>query len=358
MAKKKIRSNLKILLILGILVLCSSLIFVKNNSNVLGTNIAAGKQLQIDWFRPNTTPPSSSSTYQASPAPTNSAPSTGSTRTTPRPSNAVTPSASIYRPPSPPPLPLPICQGDPAPKTSQCQCVSYGILVVTCQGSANCPNTIGPANRSCQYMPGDSRYSTYLNNPQCRQLCFGKPVIYLYPTKPTMVDVLLTIPGRITESIPTYPEGGWQKILANPDGTLFYQNQAYHELYYETEVSKIIKPTKGLVIPTASLKQELTIITTKLGLIPHEQEAFLEYWMPRLNSLKSPYIFFSVLTPAEKDSVDRVSLTPKPDTRIEFLVYFKPLYQPIRVTPLSLPPSPPARVGFTMVEWGGTIDYN
>jgi len=54
--------------------------------------------------------------------------------------------------------------------------------------------------------------------------------------------------------------------------------------------------------------------------------------------------------------VDKVIITPEPDTFIFFLAYFKPLSQPIQVKPLMLPLEPPKRVGFTAVEWGGTID--
>jgi hypothetical protein len=51
-----------------------------------------------------------------------------------------------------------------------------------------------------------------------------------------------------------------------------------------------------------------------------------------------------------------VNISPKPDTFIEILVYFKPLKQQIPLAPLILPVTP-KRIGFTAVEWGGTIDF-
>ncbi len=194
-----------------------------------------------------------------------------------------------------------------------------------------------------------------------RVWCIGKPVIYLYPTKDTFVNVKLTIPGSLTISIPhispTSPTG-WQNILAHPDGKLEYQGKHYSELYYETAVTKTVKPTTGMVVATRNLQTSLTSLTTRLGLLPNEQKEFMEYWLPKLQTLNSPYIFVSVLTQEQKDSVDHVDITPRPDTFIEMLFVFKPLTTLTTPTPLTLPITPPQRKGFTAVEWGGTIDNN
>lgn len=187
--------------------------------------------------------------------------------------------------------------------------------------------------------------------------CVAKPVIYLYPTKPTLATVSLQIPGTITVSIPEYPKNGWQDILAYPDGTLSYQEKTYKELYYETAVKNIKAPEAGIIIPKQDLVQRLTAFTARLGLLPDEQAEFLTYWLPRLQGLRAPYILFSLIDPVEKERIDHVEITPKPDTMIEFLAYFKPLQTAVApVKPLVLP-NPPQRKGFTAVEWGGTIDY-
>ncbi|HSX40704.1 MAG TPA: SdrD B-like domain-containing protein [Candidatus Saccharimonadales bacterium] len=186
--------------------------------------------------------------------------------------------------------------------------------------------------------------------------CIGKPVIYLYPTKDTLVNVKLDIPGTVTVSDPKYPDAtGWQNVLAHPDGTLDYQNKTYHELYYETSVSKSIVPQTGILVATGDLKQKLTSITSKLGLLPAEQQEFLEYWLPKLQALHSNYIFVSLLSQEQKDSVDKVSISPQPDTLIEYLFTFKGVEYPFAFAQWKLPQTPPQRVGFTAVEWGGTI---
>jgi len=203
-------------------------------------------------------------------------------------------------------------------------------------------------------------YCTGYGSPgtNCVRACVGKPVIYLYPVIPTVVNVKLTIPGRIVESDPLYPSDGWVNVLAHPGGSLTYQDKIYNELYYESQVDKVRQPDNGIVIPIIVLKDKLTEITTKLGLLPNEQNEFLSYWLPKLEKLKSPYVQISLIDSKEKQRIDKVIITPTPKTELEYLFYFKPQRdQKGNLKPLILPQNPPQRIGFTSVEWGGTIDY-
>lgn len=186
--------------------------------------------------------------------------------------------------------------------------------------------------------------------------CNAKPVIYLYPKTKTTVNVSVKVPGTIPVSIPTYPSGGWRNIEAYPDGSFIYQGKTYHELFYESNVTPITPPDSGIVVSAANLQSSLQEITTKLGLAENEQQEFLAYWIPRLGALNAPYILISVFSQESKDIIDVVDITPKPDTFIQFIMYYKGLQNPVFIKPLSLPASIPARTGFTAVEWGGIID--
>lgn len=192
--------------------------------------------------------------------------------------------------------------------------------------------------------------------PTDGRFCIDKPIVYLYPTTDTLVAIMVQSPGRIVQSIPDYPAGGWQDILARPNGQLTYKNAEYGELFYETAISSYRRPRNGLTIPTPFLKPLLAHYTTQLGLVGREQEEFLAYWVPRLGQLDAPYVQFSLFDPIEKDRIDRIIARPEPDTRIEILVYFKPLQEPFAGPALTLAHEPPRREGFTLVEWGGTVD--
>lgn len=185
--------------------------------------------------------------------------------------------------------------------------------------------------------------------------CLGKPVIYLYPEVAQLVSVEVQSTGQITVSDPTYKADGWQDVLAMPNGTLFYRGSQYRELYYETAVQKVTQPRFGTTVPIAKLESTLTWLTWELGLKADEQNEFLTYWLPRLRALKSPYIFISLLDQTEKQKLDAISVTPRPDTLIDFIVYFKPVDGILPKLPLVLPEKPKRR-GFTVVEWGGVID--
>ena len=126
-------------------------------------------------------------------------------------------------------------------------------------------------------------------------------------------------------------------------------------MYYEDATIKAQPPTQGFVIKTSDLASSLRTYTTELGLNTKEQNEFLAYWVPRLTNLGAPYIFFSVFDQTQKEKVGHVIVSPAPTTTIAFLAYFKPLAAPITVSPLQFP-AVPDRLGFTMIEWGGTID--
>lgn len=206
-------------------------------------------------------------------------------------------------------------------------------------------------------MPG---YSGPRTPPSgCFEACIAKPIVYLYPTEPTYIDVEVLAPGEVFVSDPQYPEGGWKDVFAYPNGDILYQGKAYRELFYETRVNtKIDMPETGMVIAQGEIESELRRALYNFGLQDRELEEFLEYWVPTLENLDSDYIFFSVLTPDVKEAVDKLIISPEPDTRIEIIAYFKPLNKPIEIKPLIIPDSPPVRSGFTMVEWGGTIDLD
>jgi|SRR3989344_1960720 len=249
------------------------------------------------------------------------------------------------------------CPGDPGGidtgfriTCSNGECVrltydNYRNVDNNCRASPTWNDYCRGMNSQC---PGTGTYGTY---------CIAKPVIYLYPLKVTRIDVSIETTGQIVISDPLYPEGGWKKVEAHPDGSLYYQGEKYRELFYETSVHNFIKPENGIVIKTEELESALGSYITKLGLTKAEERIeFLDWWLPRLRELNSPYILFSILDSKEKTKTDKVNISPKPDTFIEFIAYFKPLSNPISVSPLILPSIPPERIGFTAVEWGGVID--
>lgn len=292
------------------------------------TPVPAKSNLQLETFTlPSPTP------QQFTPQQATVVPTAFSAPTQPAPSSPNPATCAGY-----------INSGVPLP--SNCQCPDVYII---CPYTTSDPTdvTVGPNGCEDPLFVGSP--------PKTGKFCIDKPVIYLYPTTPTLVNVSVQTSGSVVVSNPLYPQGGWQNIFANPDGTLQYQGKQYSELFYETSVTTFQKPTVGITIPTDQLSERLNSILDQLGLIGHEKQEFLTYWLPRLEALHSPYIFFSVLNSSAKATIDAVNISPKPDTMIDFIAYFKAVSNSDNGPLLQFPPAP-QRNGFVAVEWGGVID--
>lgn len=262
--------------------------------------------------------------------------------------------------PTPVPTPaLPICDLATEIKTPSCSCfggMPVQIVCIVAQGTAGSYYDNGRylVDR-CFEGPNDPTCLMSTSPAGCFEKCYGKPVIYLYPTVPTYVSVKIETTGKIIVSDPLYVNG-WDNVLAFPDGKLQYKGKQYKELFYETSVTQVTPPKTGIVVAIKDAKKTLYDLTARLGLLKSEQDELVDWWLPRLQALNKPYVLISLVNKEEKEKTDKVLITPKPDTRIEFILYFKGLDYGISVPSLNLPPTP-RRIGFTAVEWGGIIDY-
>lgn len=182
--------------------------------------------------------------------------------------------------------------------------------------------------------------------PEC------KPAVYLYPTATQQTAVVVEPKGRLTLTIPEYPVGGWN-IVAEPDGTIRSGGETFPYLYYEAEIldSAFNKPTKGYVASFNELDSLYAEVLPKLGLNAQETADFKEYWNKYLPF--SPYYFVGVMPVSEVDKIEKLTISPKPDTTIRVRIYFEPLKDRKVVQEPTISDQP--RNGFTVVEWGGMV---
>ncbi len=186
-----------------------------------------------------------------------------------------------------------------------------------------------------------------------------KPAIYLYPQKPTEMNVKLNIAGKLTASKPSYdPEGGWN-VKAYPDGTIQQLNNetmkqlnTYPYLYYEADVTGVEIPKEGFVYSRDELPKSLKSLLSKIGFNEKEIADFLAYWQPRLTD--KPYYFVTLLPEKLINDKEKLSLSVSPDTVIRTRVIFEGLDGPLSVAPLKNIPHYD-RKGFVLADWGGSI---
>ena len=179
-----------------------------------------------------------------------------------------------------------------------------------------------------------------------------KPVIYLYPTEQTEVNVRLELDGRVTYSYPEYNNTcGWN-VTAEPDGLLTNEDgNQYPYLFWEGDIA--IKPdlSEGFCVKGEDTEVFLTGALRQLGLNDSEANDFIEYWLPEMEDNKYNVITFQTM--AYEDVVS-MKISPEPDTviRVNMLWYSSNLFVDIAPQDLS-DINPPNREGFTVVEWGG-----
>ncbi len=203
----------------------------------------------------------------------------------------------------------------------------------------------------------------------------GKPVIYLYPTKPTAVEVKFSLPMKLTVDIPKYAEG-W-KVLADPSGQLedlqpeqtdcskinssafgseyavsACEANTYPYLYWAGFTSqKYPLVTKGFVVSASDLQNFLEEKLSYIGFNSAEISDVISYWEPKMLKKEAPFYRITFLQNSELNRLFPMSVVPQPDSTIRIFLDWSPLDAPVNITPQKLLQY--ARRGFSYVEWGG-----
>jgi hypothetical protein len=209
----------------------------------------------------------------------------------------------------------------------------------------------------------------------------GKPVVYLYPTIPTKVNVKFLANIQLTTDIPKYVQNlGWH-VLAKPTGELqdlqtqytncdifnnphagseYAKNACvqnnYPYLYWSGNRigAEYPKQSNGWIVEKKDLNSFLNAKLDEVGFNQKEKSDMLEYWIPYLNNKSGDYFRLSFLQTKEMNALAPMQITPRPDKVFRILLDWdsyktKPDFeiQPQVLDKLN------SRDGFTVVEWGG-----
>jgi endoglucanase len=176
-----------------------------------------------------------------------------------------------------------------------------------------------------------------------------KPVIYLYPTHTTDVNVRVSLKsGHFTKSIPA-GDGEWN-VTASPDGTLVDKasGKTYEYIFWESSDESDYDWSEGYVIAGYEAEGFLQEILPAMGLNGKESAQFIEYWLPRLE--KNSFNLITFQTDCYTDDV-KMDVSPKPDSVLRVFMAFKAVQGPVSVSRPEIKTFD--RKGFTVVEWGG-----
>ena len=179
-----------------------------------------------------------------------------------------------------------------------------------------------------------------------------KPIIYLYPTKETEVNVTLWAPENLSHTYPKYNPNNWRNVVAQSNGDLEDIDtwRKLYALYREWITYNVDNFTEWFVVrweDTISFLEEKLAI---LWLNEREAEEFIVYWLPQMENNKYNLIRFE--TKAQQDENMPLNITPTPDTVIRVMMDWKAIDEPIDIPEQEL--TTPERTWFTVVEWWGS----
>ena len=178
----------------------------------------------------------------------------------------------------------------------------------------------------------------------------AKPAIYLYPTEKldVSVDVKLS-EGNFTYTAPEY-QNGWT-VTAYPDGRLIDKatGKEYSYIYWASDSEPAYDWSEGYIVAGSDTREFLLKILPQMGLIPEEDNEFIEYWQPLMQNNKYNLITFQ--NECYTDLAE-LKISPKPDSVLRVFMAYRAIEHPY---PIKAPEIKPfERKGFTVVEWGGS----
>ena len=177
-----------------------------------------------------------------------------------------------------------------------------------------------------------------------------KPIIYFYPETPTVCSAKLTFHGRLTCTYPAHGKDGWKDFTAYPDGTLIFPDgKEYYALYWEGVQQTKWDFSSGYCVKGEDTAAFLEWALAEQGLTAREANEFIMYWLPRMQ--ENPYNVISFQGAAYTDSA-ALEITPAPDSLLRVFMVYYPSDTEVEIPRQIFQGF--ERIGFTVVEWGGS----
>jgi hypothetical protein len=179
-----------------------------------------------------------------------------------------------------------------------------------------------------------------------------KPVIYLYPATPTIVEVKVLPKGDLTFMYPSYNDG-W-KIRANPSGELEIGMNKYNYLFWESSQQIedfMIDWGTGFIVEQENTIAFLEKKLNEFGLNDSEKADFITFWGPQL--IKNPKNFIQFVVNEDANLFADLTISPKPKNIYRIYILFCDTNEISKnsISEQILPKMD--RSGFVVLEWGG-----
>lgn len=176
----------------------------------------------------------------------------------------------------------------------------------------------------------------------------AKPVLYLYPTKETRVNVKFEKPYLLTTTYPKYINT-WN-VTVKPNGDM-YDNDGkyYYALYWDEKRCNEVPFNEGFYVEGKDAIKFLEEKLTYIGLSDKERNEFIMYWLPVMERNEKNLVYFELTR--ERENGNKLIIEPKPDSLLRVSIHIKKVNKRVNIVEQKLETF--KRVGFTAVEWGG-----
>ena len=176
-----------------------------------------------------------------------------------------------------------------------------------------------------------------------------KPIIYLYPTAKTQVNVVLWNTESLSHTYPKYNLSKWWNVVAEPNGDLkdIETWRKLYALYREWKSDNEVSFDEWFLVEWKNIISFLEEKLSILWLNEREAEEFIVYWLPQMEDNEWNIIRFETIE--EQNENMSLKIEPKPDTLIRVMMDWKVIDGPIKIPEQQL--TTPERNWFTVVEW-------
>lgn len=198
----------------------------------------------------------------------------------------------------------------------------------------------------------ENKENLVINLKSDQQIILEKPVIYLYPTEKTTIDLKIDLKGKLLTTFPKYDKS-WD-VIAEPNGQIFDKKSKryYNSLFWDGTIDfpeEHYKYDDGFIVPKEKLTEFFIEKLEHIGLNNQETNEFIQYWLPILE--RNRYNFIHFMANEECNEIATLNVNPKPETSIRIYMEFYGLENYTQINEQHLPKT--ERKGFTLVEWGG-----
>ena len=177
-----------------------------------------------------------------------------------------------------------------------------------------------------------------------------KPVIYLYPEKPTDITINLNLNNaKFTCVYPKFTSENTWNVHALQNSEIIIEDRRYPYLYWEANSYVPLNFSKGFIVKDEDAETFLEEKLKIIGLNDKESCDFITYWLPVLQKNKLSLCSFQT---EEFFKNYELKIKPKPDSILRVFLSIKKIDKMVDITEQSFPKF--ERKGFSVIEWGGS----